>query len=827
MAKFHRNMKIQESSVWHAHNSPSSIINHFMNIKPRWKKVFADLWGNKSRTILVVLSIAIGVFAVGLVANTYLILEEASTVGYEAINPTSAFIISSPFDDELVDLIRDMPEVAEAEGKRLQEVRMELNGRSFATVLSAQDYENARVNLLQSMSGKAIPGDDELLIDQTTLILTDFELGDTATIEMSNGHHREMTIVGTVRDQNSNPSINSGGINAYTSLDTFEYLGESADYNYLLFVASENQKDRTYIQALTGDIKDKIEKTGRTVFLTLVFSEPGVSPTKFIVLSIRSILGILALVSLALSAFLVFNTMSALILRQIGYIGIMKAIGGVTRQLVGMYLLMVILFGVTAFVVAAPLAAVAAQKFAEFIAGPTLIDLQLAPFRVRPEVIFLELSVSLMVPVLAALPAIWRGTRVTVLSALNSTGLSQENLSNSLLERLIERVRFMTGPWLLSLGNVMRNQGRVLLTLGTLVLGGAIFIGVLSVGASADQTVAELGEAFRFDIQVAFERPYRLAQIEEYASHIPGVERVEGWMDVASAIINENGEEGNSMTILAPPGGSDLTHPKIVEGRWLKPDDTNALVVATSLLREDPSVQVGNEITLKINGRSSTWEIVGVYQAIGVTVWYDSYANYPYVSRLVRKVEQTRRVQVVTSEHDAASQEEVAALIDEYFEHLGIRVARIDTSAALRSVQQKQFSIIVSVLMVMALLITLVGGLGLAGTMSMNVLERTREIGVMRAVGASDGAVLRVILVEGLLMALLSWFLAIFLAIPAGKILSSVVGQHVVNGRLSYVYSMPGAGMWLALVLVVAIIASYIPARNASQLTVRDVLAYE
>ncbi len=150
-----------------------------------------------------------------------------------------------------------------------------------------------------------------------------------------------MTIVGTVRDQNSNPSINSGGINAYTSLDTFEYLGETADYNYLLYVAADNQHDRAYIQALTGDIKDKIEKTGRMVFFTLVFSEPGVSPTKFIIQSIRSVLGILAVVSLALSAFLVFNTMSALILRQIGYIGIMKAVGGLTRQLVGMYLLMV------------------------------------------------------------------------------------------------------------------------------------------------------------------------------------------------------------------------------------------------------------------------------------------------------------------------------------------------------------------------------------------------------------------------------------------------------------------------------------------------------
>jgi len=302
-----------------------------MNIKPRWKKVIADLWGNKSRTVLVVLSIAIGVFAVGMVANAYLILDEATTVGYEAVNPTSAFIISALFDDDLVDDIRDMPEVAEAEGRRVREVRMYLNGRWYTTALSAQDYENGRVNLLQPTGGKTAPGDHELLIDQTAVALTDFEIGDIAIVEMSDGRHYEMPLVGTVRDMNSNPSINSGGINAYTTLDTFEWLGETADYNRLLYVAAENQKDRAYIQALTGDIKDKIEKTGRMVYFTLVFAEPGVSPTKFIIQSIRSVLGILAVVSLALSAFLVFNTMSALILRQVQYICIIKANGGVKR----------------------------------------------------------------------------------------------------------------------------------------------------------------------------------------------------------------------------------------------------------------------------------------------------------------------------------------------------------------------------------------------------------------------------------------------------------------------------------------------------------------
>jgi putative ABC transport system permease protein len=798
-----------------------------ITIRPRWKKVWADLWGNKSRTVLVVLSIAIGVFAVGMVANAYLILDEASTVGYEAVNPTSAFIVASLFDDDLVDSVRKMPEVAEAEGKRVRSVRLFLNGRWYSSDLAALDYDNSRVNLLQSTGGKAIPDDHELLIDQTAVALTDYEIGDTAIVEMSDGRHYEMPIVGKVRDQNSNPSINSGGVNVYTTLDTFEWLGEPAGYNFLLYVAADNPHDRSHILALTGEIKDKIEKSGYPVFFTLVLPEPGVSPTKFLIEAIRSVLGILAAVSLALSAFLVFNTTSALILRQVQYIGIMKAFGGLTRQLAVMYLVMVIMFGLLAFVVAAPPAAVAAQKFSEFIAGPALIDLPLPPYEIRPNILLLELTISLMVPALAALPAIWSGSHVTVLDALNSTGLSQENLSNSLLERLIERLRFMTGPWLLSLGNILRNRGRTALTLGTLVLGGAVFIGVLSVGDSSRQTVDELGDAFQFDVQVAFERPYRLAQIEEAALNVPGVERVEGWTAVSGTIVNENGEEGNSMTILAPPGGSDLTQPKIVDGRWLRPDDENALVIDTSLLREDPSLQVGDEIMLKINGREDPWTIVGVYQAIGMTVWYEAYANYPYVARLAREVEQTRRVQLVTSKHDPASQAEAAARVDAYFQQLGIRVSSIETSSALRGIQEQQFAIIVAVLMIMALLITLVGGLGLAGTMSMNVLERTREIGVMRAVGASDGAVLRVVLVEGILMALMSWFLAIFLAVPAGKLLGGVVGQHIVNGDLTYVYSVRGAAMWLALVLVVALVASYLPARNASKLTVRDVLAYE
>ena len=120
-----------------------------------------------------------------------------------------------------------------------------------------------------------------------------------------------------------------------------------------------------------------------------------------------------------------------------------------------------------------------------------------------------------------------------------------------------------------------------------------------------------------------------------------------------------------------------------------------------------------------------------------------------------------------------------------------------------------------------------VGGLGLMGTMSINVIERTREIGVMRAVGASDGSVLKIFMVEGLFIGVLSWFIGTIVALPIGKLLSDAVGIAFTDFPLNYTFSTNGALLWLAVVLILAAMASFLPARSASRLTVREVLAYE
>ena len=156
-----------------------------------------------------------------------------------------------------------------------------------------------------------------------------------------------------------------------------------------------------------------------------------------------------------------------------------------------------------------------------------------------------------------------------------------------------------------------------------------------------------------------------------------------------------------------------------------------------------------------------------------------------------------------------------------------MEVAATTTTGEIRSTQETLFNVLITFLSLMAILLGVVGGLGLMGTMSINVVERAREIGVLRAVGASDGSVLRIFLTEGLLIGLIAWAIGAVVAVPISKTLSDALGMTFVRRPLSYAFSIEGVLIWLGVVLVLAAVASLLPAWRASRLAVRQVLAYE
>jgi putative ABC transport system permease protein len=233
---------------------------------------------------------------------------------------------------------------------------------------------------------------------------------------------------------------------------------------------------------------------------------------------------------------------------------------------------------------------------------------------------------------------------------------------------------------------------------------------------------------------------------------------------------------------------------------------------------------VGDEIVLKVQGRERSWRVVGVSMGFLVPMVY---TNYPYVARITGRAGQADAALVATEYHDLEYVNRATTELEAHFERNGLHVSQANPVATERAEAEVVYGIVISLMLIMAVLLALVGGLGLMGTMSINVLERTREIGVLRAIGAPNRGVVQVFIREGIVIGLLSWLLGSVLAFPLSQLLSDAAGVAMAGAPLTFSFSMAGVWLWLVVVIMLGGLASFIPARNASRLTVREVLAYE
>ncbi len=184
-------------------------------------------------------------------------------------------------------------------------------------------------------------------------------------------------------------------------------------------------------------------------------------------------------------------------------------------------------------------------------------------------------------------------------------------------------------------------------------------------------------------------------------------------------------------------------------------------------------------------------------------------------------------IKVVSKGHELAPQQALIECLTSALEAQNIEV--IGSYSARQQWQESQsaFGVPIYLLLTMAGLVALVGSLGLMSTMSINVVERTCEIGVMRAIGGTAGTVVSVFVVEGVLVGLLSWILALPLSAPGAYAMSVVVGQAIVQIPLDFAYSVEGASLWLLVVILLSALASLWPALRATRVSVRESLAYE
>lgn len=809
-------------------------------MSPRWRKVWRDLWQNKTRTLLVVFSIAVGVFAVGTVVHTQIVVAGSMQSDYESSNPASASVFSNDMDAELVQSIRRMPEVEDVEGRSSMtlQIRVGVDEWKSISIVALPDFENDNINRVFPVYNYIAapdfgaertnwpPDEKEILFEQSTFLQPGrvppiLEVGDTIWLELSDGKQREITVAGLVHEPNTFPATFRDQAIGYVNYETFEWLGGSRNFDELEIVVAGDRMDREHVTDVARKIEDRLQKTGRFTFVNV--NEPGQLPLQFILQGVSGVLIPLGLMSLLLSGFLVVNTISAILAQQTRQIGVMKAIGASRGQIMSMYVAVVVIFGLLALCIAVPLGALVAGQTMQLLAG--FLNVPFPEYSLPPIVLVIEIAVGLVVPLLAALVPITRATGITVREAIADYGLGSGAFGTGLIDRLVSSIRGLSRPLLISLRNTFRRRGRLALTLLTLILGGTIFISVMNVRSSLALTLEDAFDYYQFDVQVSFSRAYRIEQIEQIAYRVPGVTDVEGWGAFPTRRIRPDDTESEQIIVLAPPADTNMIEPKLIEGRWLLPEDENALVISQEILRQEPDIAVGDTITLDSNNEEQEWTVVGVAKVVGAQPL--AYANYSYFSRTLGNVGRVGQVQLKTVAHSADYQNRVLEQLQTEFENEGIRTGSTQTSSAIRQQNEFFFNIIVVLLLVMSILIAAVGALGLMGTMSINVLERTREIGVLRAIGASNRAVRRIVIVEGVLIGLISWVIGAFLSVPLGQVLSDAVGMAFFQTGLSYAFSPFGIVLWLIIVIILSAIASFLPAQRAASLTVREVLAYE
>ena len=796
-------------------------------LRPRWSKVLADLRDSKMRTFLVVASIAVGVFSIGMIVSAYVILDADIDSSYAGAAPVNIEIWTDPFEEDFVRIIERIPGVAAAEGRQITGVRTSNDGSEWQnlSLIGVADFETMGINQLSTLSGTQYPALREMIVSQDFMADTGYELGESIEVELANDSTYTLPLVGIVGDQVTGAGDVTAGSNVYMTIETLESLRMPGYFNRLYVRIEGDGNDEAAIEALAERVEEKIEHHNRNIYR----SELKVSnehPSASLVLAVLGVLGALGGLITFLSGALIINTLNALLNQHMRQIGVMKLVGGRSLQILAMYMALIFLYGLIALLIAVPTGAAAGYALASYIAFT--MNATLRNFRIIPSAIVIQVLIAFLIPLGAGFFPVNKGVRTKVRRAISNDQIGAQSSGLSWFNYITNWISFISRPILLSLRNTFRQTGRLLLTIFTLTIAGAIFIAVFNVRTSMSNFIDQLTMHFMGDVTLSFSQPYPITRIEKIALSIPGVTSVEGWGAVRTEIWDEDDNVLENMSVIAPPSDTALLDPDMVAGRWLLPGEEKAIVISDSIYEIYPDLQPGDAVLVKVpNQQVAEWRVVGVFRFISMVGDTLAYADFDYITDLIDLPNQAYSYRAITDEHTLERQKEIAQILDKYLTDRGFQVSGVMAGLIIQEDNARAVNILVVFLLIMALLTAFVGSIGLTGTMGMNVLERTREIGVMRAIGAVDFEIMKSVVIEGVMIGLITWVLAIGVSFPISQLLLKIISDSMMGSSMDLTFTPFGIYLWLGVVILLSMIASIIPARNAARLTINEVLAYE
>jgi putative ABC transport system permease protein len=714
-------------------------------------------------------------------------------------------------------------------------------------IRSAPDLQHIPITPFQLTAGH-YPGAGEIVLEQGDQDLS----GNVITLHTGGqtGQSAQVRVVGLARTPGVDPRA-SGDSLAYMSDAGLQQLvtalgnptitrtdGRQVSlYQHAIQVTFQNTSPQSESPAETALVQ-VLQAHGVQVLDSGFAPKVGAS-TLGTIEGVFTLLRTLALVAVILSMLLILNTITTLVAEQTAIIGTMKALGGTRSVIVCGYLVTVAIYSLLATLPALALGLYSGSQLAAAIAPQ--IPLQLGPFAAAPWVVALSVVVGIGVPVLAALLPLWNGTRITVREALAAYGVSlggSLGRGGGILARVGNRLSWVSQTTWLGLRGLFRRRWRAALSITTLSLAAACFLVAQTATTSVRDTIGAVRAPLAADMTVNFRDPATYSPIAGQLRTLPNVAGVE-----RSGATNASTPWG-TLQVSGYEPETHLYHYQLTSGRWLQPGDTTVVLLSDAALQKT-GLHVGDTLTLTSSFGSSTQlplTIIGsLRQSIDVIGW---------IGAAIVPVNTLNELRGIPARHAAAATEQVIIGAQDRslaaVNQLAAQVSGVvnpdgassddpgyyagsggivDTFHEYTTRRQGDATILYYLLYALALVVGVAGILGLANALVASVLERRREIGLLRAMGASGRRVAQVFWVESLSLGAIAWCAGAVIGLPLAYAFVQSFAWQVMP--VDFYLDPLAFGVMLAAVVGIATLASVVPAWSAARVRIADMLRYE
>jgi putative ABC transport system permease protein len=817
-------------------------------------KLLRDLRTIWPRIVLMIIAMSITLMMFSAIVYTWGVTSREIRRAYLSTNPASATLLfERGLDAEQMAVIaasaRTRPGIIDAAARTQLTLQVRQDeglprrsreaakaggwGANPLQIFVAAPDDPMRIETFMVERGQWPPAAGEILIDRSSFDLLNLEVGRDVVVQALDGEPRSLRISGVVYYPGLAPSFQEQKGHGFMSAASLPILGEPLMLDALkIHVAGDRDMIVATARELAGWLQQNYGVTIREIQVPTPYAHPHQKQADLLLMALL----VFGVAGLLLSAILVATILNGLFVQQIPQIGIMKAVGASSSRIRQLYVLMTLSIAVTATAVAIVPGVLISRAFAP--AMLTLLGIQADSFAAPWWMYLVVVASGLGMPLLFSWLPLVKTSRTTVREALDYRGVAGHGETATRLGAWLAELRVLNRTAVMAFRNMFRRRARFLLSVGLLATAAAVFVAGMSTMRSIQALEEQAKELRMWDVDIQLARINQLSStmMIKLVSHLPHVTNVEAWTIVPTSIA-EPGQVGvtrtypdqghGSISISVIPSGSSLiSPPPLVEGRWLRPDEAGAVVIneavrATAL----PRVRSGDSIQLSIGGRPTRWQIVAIAESVGA-----GHGGGIFITEAGLKtatgVSQPNVLRIVTDSHDEDIRAALAQSAERVLTDAGARVQSAASVGRSEAAGAGHMLPLILIFLGLSIAMGVVGFVGLASTMSTNVMERTREFGIMRAIGARTVTVRRIVVAEGVLIALVSCAVAVIPAILLTAAMGAGFGRQFLNGALPFKMSIAAVVIWIVAVILGAVLATLAPASRASRLTVREALTY-